>query len=87
MAQQSTVFQIRMKHEEKQEMFALFEAMGIKPSQAFRMFVNEVKRTGQIPFAPTLPNKKTAEFLLSSDEQKGYEKVGKASDLLLDLDD
>ncbi|STZ55764.1 addiction module antitoxin, RelB/DinJ family [Moraxella lacunata] len=87
MAQQSTVFQIRMNPQEKQEMFALFGAMGIKPSQAFRMFVNEVKRTGQMPFAPTLPNKETAEFLLLSDEQKGYEKVGKASDLLLDLDD
>lgn len=87
MSQQSTVFQVRMHPQEKQEMFALFGAMGLKPSQAFKMFVNEVKRTGQMPFTPSLPNEKTAKFLNLSDEQKGYERISKASDLLLDLDD
>ncbi|WP_373748054.1 type II toxin-antitoxin system RelB/DinJ family antitoxin [Kaistella sp.] len=87
MNQQTTVFQVRMHPQEKQEMFALFGAMGLKPSQAFRMFVSEVKRTGKMPFTPSLPNEKTAKFLNLSDEQKGYERVTKASDLLIDLDD
>ena len=87
MSQQSTVFQMRMHPQEKQEMFALFRAMGLKPSQAIKMFVNEVKRTGQMPFTPSVPNSKTASFLNLADEQKGYQKVAKASDLLLDLDD
>lgn len=87
MGQQSVVFQMRMKPQEKQEMFEIFAAMGLKPSQAFKMLINEVKQRGQMPFTPSLPNQKTAQFLLSSDEQKAYEKVNKASDLLLDLDD
>lgn len=87
MNQQTTVFQVRMHPQEKQEMFALFKAMGLKPSQAFKMFVSEVKRTGKMPFTPSLPNEKTAKFLNLSDEQKGYERVTKASDLLIDLDD
>ncbi|WP_373784574.1 type II toxin-antitoxin system RelB/DinJ family antitoxin [Kaistella sp.] len=87
MNQQTTVFQVRMHPQEKQEMFALFGAMGLKPSQAFKMFVSEVKRTGKMPFTPSLPNEKTAKFLNLSDEQKGYERVTKASDLIIDLDD
>ena len=63
MSQQSTVFQMRMHPQEKQEMFALFEAMGLKPSQAIKMFVSEVKRTGQMPFTPSVPNKETAQTM------------------------
>lgn len=85
--QASTVYQIRMKPQEKQEMIEFFASMGMKPSQAFRMLYNEARHIGKMPFTPSVPSKKTAEFLALPDEKKGYEKIAKASDLLLDLDD
>lgn len=87
MPQESTMYQFRIDKKEKQEVFQVFNELGIKPSQAIKMFFRQVKETRSIPFDVRLPNKETAHFLSLSDDKKDYEKVEKASDLLLDLDD
>lgn len=84
---QTTMYQFRIDAQEKQEVFQIFNELGVKPSQAIKMFFRQVKETRSIPFDVRLPNDKTAQFLSLSDEKKGYERVSKASDLLLDLDD
>jgi antitoxin component of RelBE/YafQ-DinJ toxin-antitoxin module len=53
-----------------------------------RLFLRQVKQTNSIPFPiEYTPNARVTKLLLLPDDQKGYTRVAKASDLLDDLDD
>ena len=56
---QSSMYQFRIDAEEKARAFAVFERLGIKPSQAIRLFLRQVSVTQSIPFAVNLPNETT----------------------------
>ena len=47
------VYQIRLNREEKQQAFEVFQALGISPAQAVRLFFKQVVRTQSIPFSIT----------------------------------
>lgn len=84
----STMYQFRLDPTEKAEAFAVIESLGLKPAQALRLFLRQVKETHSIPFPiEHVPNARLSKLLLLPDDQKGYERVAKASDLLDDLDD
>lgn len=84
----STMYQFRIDPKEKAEAFAVIESLGLKPAQAMRLFLRQVTQTHSIPFPiEHMPNERVAKLLLLPDDQKGYTKVAKASDLLDDLDD
>lgn len=84
----STMYQFRLDPKEKAEAFAVLESLGLKPAQAMRLFLRQVKQTHSIPFPiEYTPNARVTKLLLMPDDQKGYTKVAKASDLLDDLDD
>lgn len=55
----SSMYQFRIDAEEKARAFAVFERLGIKPSQAIRLFLRQVSVTQSIPFAVNLPNDTT----------------------------
>lgn len=63
MAEQTAMYQFRIDAKEKQEVFQIFQELGIKPSQAIKLFLRQVKETRSIPFEVRLPNKETAEVI------------------------
>lgn len=63
MSQQTTMYQFRIDAQEKQEVFQIFSELGVKPSQAIKMFFRQVKETRSIPFDVKLPNKETIETM------------------------
>lgn len=63
MAEQTAMYQFRIDAKEKQEVFQIFQELGIKPSQAIKLFLRQVKETRSIPFEVRLPNKETVEVI------------------------
>lgn len=83
MQRQTAMYQFRIDAQEKQEVFQIFEELGIKPSQAIKMFLRQVKETRSIPFEVSLPNKETANTIKKV--QQGQElNVCKDADDLFD---
>lgn len=83
MSQQTTMYQFRIDAQEKQEVFQIFNELGVKPSQAIKMFFRQVKETRSIPFDVKLPNKETIE-IMEKVEQGQELNICKNSDDLFD---
>jgi len=84
----STMYQFRIDPKEKAEAFAVIESLGLKPAQAMRLFLRQVRQTHSIPFPiEHTPNERVAKLLLLPDDQKGYESFSSVEDLMADLND
>jgi addiction module RelB/DinJ family antitoxin len=84
----STIYQFRINEKEKAEAFAVLQELGLKPAQAIRLFLRQVKQTHSIPFSiEYTPNERAAKILLMPYEEQGFTPVNNVSDLLNDLDD
>jgi addiction module RelB/DinJ family antitoxin len=84
----STMYQVRLGEEEKKETFAVFNALGVTPAQAVRMFFSQVRLTNSIPFPlEYTPNERTAKLLLADDSKKDYKSFKSLDDLFADLKD
>lgn len=62
----TTNFNMRLDKELRDKAFPVFERYGLSASQAFRLFLNQVAETNQIPLsfdAATVPNAETAEAI------------------------
>jgi addiction module RelB/DinJ family antitoxin len=83
----SGTYQIRIKEQEKQETFAIFQDLGITPAQAVKLFFTQVRKTHSIPFPiEHTPNEKTAQILLANNEEKDYKGFDNLDDLFRDLE-
>jgi DNA-damage-inducible protein J len=79
----STMYQFRIDEKEKAESFAILNEMGIKPAQAMRLFLRQVRKTHAIPFPiEHTPNERTAKILMSNEYVGPFETV---DDLFADL--
>lgn len=79
----TTMYQFRIDEKEKAETFQILEEMGIKPSQAVRLFFRQIRKTHAIPFPiEHTPNEKTAKMLQSNDYVGPFDTV---EDLFKDL--
>lgn len=86
MTARSTMYQLRLGEQEKKETFEVFQALGVTPAQAIRMFFAQVRRTGSIPFpVEYTPNEKTAKILLADESEKDYQSFTSLDDLWTDL--
>lgn len=81
MSQPTTMYQFRIDAKEKQEVFQIFEELGIKPSQAIKMFFRQVKETRSIPFEVRLPNKETIETMEKVKQRKELNVCNNTNDL------
>ena len=81
MKQSTTMYQFRIDSKEKQEVFQVFNELGIKPSQAIKMFLRQVKETRSIPFEVCLPNKETLETMKKVQQGKGLNFCKDTDDL------
>lgn len=64
----STLYQFRLDAEEKQQAFAVFAELGIKPAQAMRLFLRQVTATHSIPFDICIPNATTLEAMTEAEQ-------------------
>jgi DNA-damage-inducible protein J len=72
----STMYQFRIDEKEKAETFAILNEMGIKPSQAVRLFFRQIRQTKSIPFPiEHIPNEKTAKTLMSNDYVEPFDSI------------
>ncbi len=70
----SVTYQIRIDEEDKQKTFAVFNELGITPSQAVKLFFNQVRRTHSIPFPiEKTPNAETIKTI--EEAQRGENLV------------
>lgn len=58
---------IRLDSEAKEQAFAIFEQIGIKPAQAINLFLRQVALRGGLPFELTIPNYETLETFKKTD--------------------
>ena len=87
-ARRPSMYQFRIDETEKAETFAILDAMGMKPSQAVRLFFHQIRQTRSIPFLiEHIPNEKTAKALLLPDSEKGYKRFDTVDALFADLND
>ncbi len=54
---------IRLDTEAKQKAWAIFDELGMKPAQAFNLFIRQVSLQGGIPFEIKIPNADTIEAM------------------------
>ena len=47
----TTNYNIRLDHELKEKAFSVFESYGLTPSQAIKLFLNEVAETNTVPLS------------------------------------
>ncbi len=63
----TTNFNLRLDKELRDKAFPVFERYGLSASQAFKLFLNQVAETNQIPlsfdYAATVPNAETAKAI------------------------
>ena len=79
-------YQIRIDEATKRESFAVFHELGMTPAEGVRVFLRMVAKTGSIPFAINIPNKKTAKVLAESDASIGLNRAAGLDDLFKQLE-
>lgn len=60
---ENTVVRARINEQVKDEASAVLEAMGLTPSDAFRMMMIRIAREKALPFEPLVPNAETIEAI------------------------
>lgn len=79
--------QVRVTPELKQQAESVFQAMGLKTSEAIRMFLQQSVNIGGLPFQPTTkqPNAQTREAIREL-KKGGGRRFKKTDDLFKDWD-
>ncbi|WP_158615205.1 type II toxin-antitoxin system RelB/DinJ family antitoxin [Legionella septentrionalis] len=75
----------RIEPELKTEAEAIFDELGMSPTQVITMLYRQVIRKHEIPLDLDLPNKKTAKAIEEAREGKGIVACKDASDLFSKL--
>lgn len=68
----SETLRIRVEPELKQKAEAVFKGLGLKNSEAVRMFYSWVVARGGLPFEAKAPNIETLRAILAEPEEKAY---------------
>lgn len=73
---EASLYQFRIDKQEKAEVFAILNEIGIKPAQAMRLFFQKIREARAMPFpVEHIPNEKTAKILMSNDYIGSFETV------------
>jgi len=76
---------LRLDAEAKKEAYAIFKAVGLKPTQAINLFLRQVALRGGLPFDIKVPNADTVESMQEL-KNGGGQKYTSSDDLFKDLD-
>ena len=75
---------LRLDSDAKKQAYAIFEQVGLKPTQAINLFLKQVALRGGIPFDIKVPNADTLAAIEELDSGKG-KRFKSADDLFEDL--
>lgn len=82
----TATYQVRLTPKEKTETIGVFNELGINPSQAVRLFFQQVRKTRSIPFPISYtPNAKTTKELLEPRSTGDYKRFDTVEALFADL--
>lgn len=76
---------LRLDAEAKKKAYAIFEALGLKPTQAINLFLNQVALRKGLPFEIKIPNADTIAAMKDLDDGQG-QRYKNADELFNDLD-
>ena len=80
----NAVVRARIDGSIKEEATAVLAAMGLTPSDAFRIMMTRVAREKALPFEPLVPNKETIEAMKEARKGK-LKSFTSVDDLMADL--
>lgn len=80
----NAVVRARIDGNIKEEATAVLAAMGLTPSDAFRILMTRVAREKALPFEPLVPNKETIEAMKEARKGK-LKSLTSVDDLMADL--
>ena len=80
----NAVVRARIDGNIKEEATAVLAAMGLTPSDAFRIMMTRVAREKALPFEPLVPNKETIEAMKEARKGK-LKSFTSVDDLMADL--
>lgn len=78
--------QVRINPETKLAAEAVFAKLGIKPSEAVRMFYHQVELSQGIPFDVRIPNAETLEAMQETEISENSRSYGSFAELRSELD-
>lgn len=76
---------LRLDTEAKAKAYAIFEAVGLKPTQAINLFLRQVALRGGLPFDVKVPNAETIEAMQELEAGKG-KRYKTSQEMFDDLD-
>ena len=80
----NAVVRARINESIKEEATAVLAAMGLTPSDAFRILMTRVAKEKALPFEPLIPNKETIEAMKEARKGK-LKSFTSVDDLMADL--
>ena len=80
----NAVVRARIDGNIKEEATAVLAAMGLTPSDAFRILMTRVAKEKALPFEPLIPNKETIEAMKEARKGK-LKSFTSVDDLMMDL--
>ena len=80
----NAVVRARIDGNIKEEATAVLAAMGLTPSDAFRILMTRVAKEKALPFEPLVPNKETIEAMKEARKGK-LKSFTSVDDLMMDL--
>ena len=76
---------LRLDPEAKEGAYAVFKQIGLKPAQAFNLFLHQVTLHGGLPFDVKIPNAETLEAM-NELESGGGKRYKNSQEMFKDLD-
>lgn len=80
----NAVVRARVNEEIKEEATLVLEAIGLTPSDAYRMLLTRIAREKALPFDPLIPNEETLQAMRDARDGK-TDKFKSVDDLMADL--
>ncbi len=77
---------LRLDIETKKAAYAVFEEVGIKPTQAINLFLRQVVLHGGLPFEVKVPNAETIAAMEETEQNTNSSSYGSFADLRSELD-
>ena len=76
---------LRLDAKAKRQAYTVFEAVGLKPTQAINLFLRQVALRGGLPFDVKIPNEETIEAMAALEAGKG-KRYSTSEEMFKDLD-
>ncbi len=77
----TAIIHARIEPQTKRKAEGVLQKLGITPTEAIRIFYQQISLNGGLPFPVKLPNKRTVETLKKSQRGKGLQKFSSLDEI------